>query len=189
MNFWEDKNEFWKNKTTDNPIYARQKLEIAEDLVGIMSENGWKSILDVGGYDGAMREYLPSKYRNHYKSIDYKTNFELQKNWKSQGLSKKYDVVMTSLTLIAIAPDKLHSVLDQIYFYAKHLVYIFEEHPENKPHGYQVNNDYGGKWTVTLSHLISGHEHEFAQQSIQQSKTNPAWIKYIFLRKPQTTLL
>lgn len=182
MNFWQEKKLFWKNKTGDNEIYARQKREVARDVVYLLSEKGLKSVLDVGGYDGSLGDYLPKHYKNQYKNIDISQGFDITESWAKQKLTpEKYDIVVCSLVLLCIPPEKLNHVLDEVFKRAKYGVYIFDEYNEGKKHGDWINDNYGGKWVVTLPGIIKKRV-PLTRISQDFSKVNHAWAKYTIIK-------
>lgn len=184
MNFWEDKNQFWTNKLRDNDIYIRQKNEIAQDITEILSTNNWKTILDVGGHKGELKEYLPKTYRQHYHYIDYQNGYDFLKPWEDQKIRKKYDIIITSLTLLCIDPQYLSNLLKEIYAHAQYAVYFYEESPRGKKHGEKINDNYGGKWVVTMPGLIGDNMANLSFISSEPSKVNPdSWTKYRFYIK------
>lgn len=182
MNFWQEKKQFWKNKTGDNEIYARQRREVARDVVSILTEKGLKTILDVGGYDGSLGTYLPALYKKEYKSIDILEGFDITESWAKQKLTpEKYDIVVCNLILLCISPDKTEHVLDEVFKRARYAVYIFEEYNEGKKHGDWINDDYGGKWVVTLPGIIRNRV-PLTCISQDYSKVNRSWAKYTIIK-------
>lgn len=177
MNFWEEHKDWWKKKLDGHEVYRDAKKEIAIDLISLLELHGGKSILDVGGYKGGQAEFLPEEYKKHYKNIDIAEGFDITKDWAEQGLTEKYDIVMTSLVLIAIPPEEMPHLLDEIFSHAKKAVYFYEEkRPDYNP-GQQLNEDYGGKWAVTLDSLIAGRG-VMKGIRMENAKANTSWAKY-----------
>lgn len=180
MNYWEEKPQFWKNKITDNEIYALKNQEIAKDLEKLEKEiGGIKTLLDVGGYTGELEKYLPSSIK--YQYIDIKNGFDITKNWFDQGIYKKYDVVLTSLVLITIPPEHIKKLMNRIIKRSNKAIYIYEEDPKLRKHGEVINENYGGKWTITLPGLLKGQP-GFKKIKAYRSQINPAWVKYTIIK-------
>lgn len=174
-NYWEEKPDFWGNKTTGNAVYKRQKAEIVSDILKIIEAYHIKRIIDVGGYKGELGQLLPNGVE--YINIDFTTGVDITKPWFGQkGMKtfskRKNTLALTSLVLIALSPEEAAATVEQMKKYSD-MQYFFEEQllsgePEEK-----ISNAYGGKWLHDLTKFtdeISG---------IRQSEVNPHWIRVL----------
>lgn len=169
MNFWKDKHEFWRNKLAGNDIYARQKAEAAKDIIKFCHKHKLKYVVDLGGYKGELGEFLKGEVA--YSSLDIVTGFDITDNWEEQGHGKLNDVLyITNLTLIALSPEDVQKVTDQMKLYGKHF-YLFEERIERGYEGsVKINNDYGGKWHHIYENFFDGY-----RVTYKESQVNPKW--------------
>jgi len=189
MNFWQQKPTFWESKLNQHQTYDNLRNEIAKDLMQLLAPNGWKSILDVGGYKGAQGDKFQTRYKQKYESIDFTNQYDITKPWGPQGLkTRKFDIVMSSITLLVIPAEQVEAVLSQMFERAKNAVYIVEQKTEDMKAGEKINDDYGGKWAVTLPQ-IARNRFLFQLKSSKTSRTNLRWVKYTFIRRQPDKLL
>lgn len=178
MNYWEEKIEFWRNKTYGNKVYTAQKQEIADDIYKLAKTRSCKSVLDAGGYDGALGKLLPEDIE--YKCVDIKTGFDLTKNWPDQGINQQYDIVVFSLVLLTISPDYIYFVMNEAYRCARKIIYVYDENPGQLMPGHQVSDEYGGKWIVTLAGIIG--DKKYSDIRNYASMTSRNWRKYYLIK-------
>lgn len=181
MNFWEEKREFWRNKTVGNQIYLKQAYEVRRDLrkIAAMVPHKDVSFLDVGGYDGRI---------GVGDVIDFYNGFDLTKDWKSQwesidthshkprNLKEKYNVTFTSLTLIAFPPDQVQFILSQMKEITTDYIYLFEEDRIGDAR-VQVNTDYGGKWQYDWMAELTKAGFQVYPGSFEPSNVNGRWVR------------
>jgi hypothetical protein len=176
MNFWQEKPEFWRNKTLNHETYAKQGEEVAADLIRLIKRHDIDHVVDVGGYKGRIGEVLDQHLSEFskvfgYTVLDIVNGFDVTKTWSSQG----YDfggrtLCFTSLTLICFPPDDAENVIAEMLEYADFL-YLFEEKTrEDAPS--KVNDDFGGKWNHDWKEYFTG-----CTYSMRESTTSPAWVK------------
>lgn len=177
-NFWHEYPEFWKNKTLGNPHFEGQKKELIEDVLQIIHERKIERVIDVGGYDGVVGTMLPDGIE--YVNLDMLHGFDVTKPWKDQEGMKtikkdKTTLVITSVVLICIPPEDLHSLFKEMRKYG-HTFYFYEEkyRPELGD-GAQESKQYGGKWNYDWRRLFNG----WGKWEYKDSAINPAWIRII----------
>ncbi len=175
MNFWQEKPDFWKNKTLDNQIYADQKAEVARDITDLIRIHKISRVLDVGGYEGILGTLLPKDVE--YVNLDIHAGFDITKSWGSQGLRfKPKTLSLTSLVLICLPPKEVHKVIDKMRYFSD-LMYWFEEFHPDLADGIMINGDYGGKWNYHLPmHLPVGSK-------ISPALSGLAWVKATFANR------
>lgn len=185
MTFWEEKKDFWRNKTLGNQIYMKQAEEVRRDLKKIEKLVAARDVtyLDVGGYDGRI---------GVGDVIDIFNGFDITKDWKAQwnsldtttnkprNLQEKYNVVFTSLTLITLPPEQVQFILGEMKKVAKDYVYIFEEERMGGKSREQVNTDYGGKWQYDWAEelTLAGFT-TIPMTDFKPSKVNGRWVRGI----------
>lgn len=173
--FWQDKVDFWKNKTNGNQIYIKQAYEVKKDLRKAEKLCLKKDVtfLDVGGYDGRI---------GMGDVIDIHNGFDLTKDWQEQWnsdgrvLHEHYNIVFTSLTLICFPPEQVQHILREMRRVATDYVYIFEE----QPIGYtpqQISAEYGGKWQYNWMDEFRKAGFLPYPGCFQTSKVNPRWVR------------
>ncbi len=177
-NYWEDKVDFWGNKTKDNPVYDRQKREVRDDILKIVEAYHIKRVIDVGGYKGELGQLLPDGIE--YINIDFTTGVDITKPWLGQkGMTTfkkvKGTLTVASLVLVCLSPDDAAAVVSEMKRYSD-LQYFFEEQlPDGKEYGQQINDAYGGKWV----HDLSNGPYLDEPHSIRQSAINKRWIRVL----------
>ena len=177
MNYWKEYPEFWRNKQLGNEPLKKQKEELASDLRTLIEALEIKTIIDVGGYDGRMKELLPETVEYH--NLDIFVGFDITYDWTHQLIEKnivlddpEHTLAFTSLTLIALMPSAAQHVLTQMRKYAK-TQYYYEEKPGELPKGsnsMQVAKEYGGKWAYDWESFIGNVDQ-------LNSDVNPKWVR------------
>lgn len=168
--WWKNESNFneWDHKTKRYPVYDEQKEELTSDIKSLIDGLGGKpTILDVGG--GNNRLELPN-----VKVIDIQDGFDITKDWKKQGLTKKYDIVITSLTLIVFDEETVEFIVKQMRKHAKKYIYIYEETWQSKECGVDIAEGASPKYShVWVYHLGPA-------TVIKPSAINPRWIRMFF---------
>ncbi len=182
MSWWFDKLDFWRNKTVDNEIYARQKEEVVRDLKIIIETHKIQRVIDVGGYKGIVGTMLPNGIE--YLNFDAVNGFDVTEEWSGQKGAKNLKkiprtLVFTSLVLIGISPEKMSDLLNQIWKYGDHFYFYEEAFTGDHHDGYQLNGDYGGKWSYDWKRLLSprGKFHGHLSQ------VNSSWVRMTEVEK------
>lgn len=162
MNFWKQNPHFWKEKSK-NPNYDKQKTELGFDIGTLIQAHNIKTVIDVCGYDGSTRKYLPKNIE--YISLDIVDGFDVTYDWAHQMIEKnividpKTTLAFTSLSLLCFRPEATQHIINQMRKYS-FLQYYYEE--KTKPEllmpetdiSAQVNSDFGGKWTYDWEKFI-----------------------------------
>lgn len=175
MNFWENKPDFWDNKTRDNKVYEDQKFELITDINHLIDRFGIKRVADVGGYKGGLCDSFPGV---EYVNLDIHNGFDITQDWVAQGFEDKPKTLcFTSLTLICFPPDDVQHIINQMLKFSSDLIYLFEEiRPEND-HCEQISSEYGGKWAYYWTKFFSkGH-------ALAHSKVGPKWARIVKPKK------
>lgn len=177
MNYWDEKSDFWRNKTQHNDIYEKQKLELVSDIKKIIRDKNIKRVIDVGGYKGIIGTMLPDGVE--YINLDFRSGVDIALPWQGQnGLKtfkkEKGTLVITSLTLICLSPEALAITLSECRKYGD-TFYFYEENfnPEKYHDGQQINDDYGGKWIYDWERLFK----PWGLKNFVSSVVNPNWIR------------
>lgn len=182
MNYWQEKNEFWRNKTKDNEVYINAREEIGRDIAQLHELYNFEEIIDFGGYHGELREYLPAGI--NYVNLDFETGIDFSQDIKEQLIKNKIELkgdrartlALTSLTLITLPPDVVDAVLKEMHNFAK-VRYFYEENTHIEyENGQKLNDNYGGKWNYVWGQVVKPNY-------FLQSHINPAWVRMICLPK------
>ena len=177
MNYWDEKADFWINKTRDNEIYQKQKLELVSDLKKIIREKKIKRVIDVGGYKGIVGTMLPDGVE--YINLDFRSGVDISLPWQGQKGMKSFKkekgtLIITSLTLIVLPPEAVANVLSESRKYGDHF-YFYEEkfNPEKHQDGQKLNDEYGGKWLYDWERLFK----PWGLKNFVTSVVNPNWVR------------
>lgn len=174
MNYWEEKPDFWKNKTDGDAIYEAQGRELGAVINDLAKRLGAQSVLDVGGYTGRMRQYLAPGL--HYFNYDIVNGIDITKPWDKKGEPRmKYDIVFTSLTLICFSPEDVEKIMWEIRGHATKAIVLFEEDWFGHPsfvNGRKISEEYGGKWQHNWLPLLKAHDGNVKKR---RSEVNAAW--------------
>lgn len=175
--WWKDKPEFWANKTLGNPTYEQQGKELGAFLTDLSEHVQATNILDVGGYQGRMKQYLPEYLL--YNNYDIVNDVDITQPWDEQtGGRIHFDIVFTSLTLLCFPTQEVEKILWEIYGHANKAVVIYEEKwNANLKNGTQINQDYGGKWSYNWLQLMKQKNKAFVHYQI--SGVNSQWACYM----------
>lgn len=177
MNYWEEKPDFWRNRTLEHGAYINQKAELVEDIKEIIEKHNIKRVIDVGGYKGIVGEMLPDGVE--YINLDIVNGVDITKPWAEQEtltkLRKRKDtLIFTSITLICIPPEQMHGLLAEIRKYGDHFYFYEEKFDPTKDHdGEQISHEYGGKWSYDWKRLL--HWGTFWKEA--ESRFNPKWVR------------
>lgn len=177
MNYWDEKTDFWNNKTRDNEIYEKQKLELVRDLKKIIKEKKITRVVDVGGHKGIVGTMLPDGIE--YINLDFRTGVDISRPWQGQkGMKtfekKKGTLIFTSLALICLPPEALACVLSEIRKFGD-VFYFYEEAFSHEKHhdAQQLSNDYGGKWIYDWERLFK----PWGLKNFEKSIVNQNWVR------------
>jgi hypothetical protein len=177
MNYWQDKPEFWKNKTQDNPIYKAQKQEMLVDIMALIGRFHIEQVIDVCGYDGEIGRLLKhAGMETEYINLDFQTKIDVSKPWADQIKidTKKYTLAVTGISLITFPLEQVTEIIKQMEAVSK-CQYIFEQkfNPA-RSHGEQINDEYGGKWNYDWFQLFPN----LVTDDVKESISNPNWVKF-----------
>lgn len=173
-NFWEEKIEFWRNKTTENKLYEGAHQEISADLHRLIELYNIKRIIDVGGYQGEMKQRLPRDIRYH--NLDFVTKFDLSKDWESQGLAlgdPEVTVCFTSLVMISVPPEVFEHIKNEMRKFSRFILHYEQVPIPGMKSGQQIDPHYGGKWNYYPVDYVE----ECEGYTIEDSRTNKSWHK------------
>lgn len=146
MSWWATEANFkdWESKLEKYPVYEQQAEELRQDVRelfpgGIPIEPDPR-ILDVGGGNGRLKIG---------EVIDIHTGFDITKDWERQGMTtKKYEVAITSLTLIVLPEEAVDFILTQMRWYASRYIYLYEQVMLPGTHcGQMVDDTHGPKYS------------------------------------------
>lgn len=181
MNYWEEKHEFWGNKTDGNAIYDAQGRELGDHLNELIGRYGAYNVLDVGGYKGRMRQYITPKVM--YFNYDIVNGMDITQPWEKPNEPRiKYDFVFTSLTLLCFPPEQVEQIIWNMKGHAIKAVILYEEdwtHQLGFEDGKKLSDDYGGKWQynwLKLLHAAAGNV------TVKRSQVNKNWAIYTQFR-------
>lgn len=119
----------WQDKEYSDKYYNNtQKYQFYTDnknlIKGLTNVLDFETVLDVGcGNPPRFKDLF-----NNYTGLDINYNgIDLTSDW---GLNKRYDLVLSNLCLMCIAPDDVEGVFDKMIAYSNKWVVAFEELPE-----------------------------------------------------------
>lgn len=176
MNYWQEKPDFWDNRTRDHKAYEDQKAELVADVNKLIDISVIRNVIDVGGYKGGLRDSFP---KAKYQNLDIVEGFDITKDWEKQGLQVKPNTLcFTSLSLICFKPEDVRHIFQQMKKYSR-VMYLYEEYRPEEKHEQQISKEYGGKWAYDWNQLAA--ELELAY-SAKRSELNTAWIKATIIK-------
>ncbi len=174
MNFWEEKPDFWGNKTLDNAIYEQQGHELGDHINNLAIELKARSVLDVGGYKGRMRDHI--KKTLTYFNYDLVNGVDITQPWERLGEQRmKYDIVFTSLVLLCFSPEDVEKIIWEMRGHALKAIVLFEEDWYGTPsfqHGRKISDEFGGKWQYNWLQILKARD---GNVHMKRSAVNPAW--------------
>lgn len=177
MNYWEQNPSFWESKINGSTIYDVQGKELGDHINALATELGAKTVLDVGGYKSRMRQYI--KPTLTYFNYDIINGMDITKPWERLGEPRiKYDILMTSLTLLCFSPEDVEHIMWEMKGHATKAIVLFEEDWHDRisfEHGSKMNDDYGGKWQYNWLKVLKAHDDNVQRL---QSAVNPHWAIY-----------
>jgi hypothetical protein len=136
----EDRHMFFTH-TKRYPVYSEQLQEIANILTSIIAEDSINvsSVLDVGCGNFRFKGLFPHL---EYTGIDLEYGQDIKSDWnKMKGLNPKYDLVFTSLTLMAFPQQEMEKILVQMFAHSDRYVFIYEGIEENNENKFINNYD------------------------------------------------
>lgn len=174
MNYWQEKPDFWRNKIQGNQIYDAQGQELGDHINELIRRHGAYSVLDVGGYNGRMRQYISPDVT--YFNYDIINGFDITKPWDTKHEPRMlYDIVFTSLVLVTQPPEAVDHIIDEMRRHAVKAVVLFEENWfgwQNFEDGRKISDEHGGKWQYNWIWRLHARQ---GNTVITRSRVNEHW--------------